>query len=74
MTPVLPFTSKKVAAFINSEGEFRSKSWDEINASPLKSGTRINKPEILFKKIDDDVILQEIEKLEATVREAMSSN
>lgn len=74
MAPILPFTSEKVAALINSADEFRSKSWDEIKACPLPSGTRIEKPEILFKKIDDDVIHQEVEKLNATVQEAMSSD
>lgn len=64
--PYLPFTSQKLRTMLN----LPKLSWDEITASiekPLiKSGITINKPQLLFEKIEDDVIQIQLDKLNAT--------
>ena len=66
LEPYLPFTAQKIQKMIN----FTPKTWDEIR--DLKIAQSIGKIEILFKKIDDDVINVQIEKIkqkEITIEE-----
>lgn len=58
--PFLPFTAKKLADMLNSPLD-----WELAGSSDdcLKEGHTINKASLLFEKIEDDVIEQQIEKL-----------
>ncbi len=58
--PFLPFTADKVKKMIN----FIPQDWDEI--SEPKLAPTIDKPEILFQKIDNDTIDIQIKKLKKT--------
>ena len=59
LQPFLPFTSKKVFKLLNlSKDEYK---WaDEI---VFENGHQINQPELLYQKIEDDVIQKQIDKL-----------
>jgi len=62
--PFLPLTSKKMAEMmcINSK-DF---SWDDIGKfNLLKNGQQLPKPGLLFEKIEDDVVDQQITKLKS---------
>lgn len=54
--PVLPFSSEKLFRMLNisSEGE----SWASASELKLPAGHKLNKPEILFRKIEDPEIDQ----------------
>ncbi len=58
--PFLPFTSQKIKQQIN----FIEQTWDELS-SP-KVAPAIAKPEILFKKIENDIIELQVAKLKHT--------
>ncbi len=58
--PFLPFTSAKLTAMLNMP-EFTWK--DAGNAGLLKDGQQLNRPELLFERIEDDVIEAQIQKL-----------
>ena len=64
--PFLPFTAKKLRNILNVE----IKNWDNIlitqTESLIKSGHQINASELLFEKIEDDTIQQQLDKLAAT--------
>jgi methionyl-tRNA synthetase len=66
MHPVLPFTAQKVWELLNLPGTVEEQNWDDAANINLSEGHLINKPKILFAKIEDDVIEQEIEKLNDT--------
>lgn len=52
--PVLPFTSKKLLGMLNiTESEMH---WANAEKLTLLSGHKLNKPEILFKRIEDSEI------------------
>lgn len=55
-SPVIPFASEKIYAMLNSTPA----GWDELGMENLKEGHRLNKTEIIFPKIEDDVIEQQI--------------
>ncbi|MBN1927665.1 MAG: methionine--tRNA ligase [Prolixibacteraceae bacterium] len=58
--PFLPYTMDKLRGFINLE----RLDWDQLGRSDLiPSGHQINKPELLFEKIEDPVIDAQIQKL-----------
>jgi methionyl-tRNA synthetase len=60
MEPFLPFSAKKIAAFLNIDGL----SWDDIGTKDLlKPGHAITQPSLLFDKIEDITINQQLEKL-----------
>ena len=63
LQPFLPRTAKKISSFLN----FVSKNWEDAGTGHLlPEGHQINKPEILFSKIDDDFVEKEREKLKQT--------
>ncbi|MBS9462777.1 methionine--tRNA ligase [Flagellimonas sp. 389] len=74
--PFLPFTSKKLKTILNIgsgshtepiEGAVDT-SWNTIETQEtlLSSGHQINKSELLFRKVEDNEIEAQLEKLEAT--------
>lgn len=71
MAPFLPFTSQKLIKMLNIEDRIH---WDEAVEMELPSGHRINKPTILFTKIEDSVIEEEISKLESIENQTNGNN
>ncbi len=65
--PFLPFTSKKLKGILNME-DLEPLNWNSINPEKnlLLSKHQIGKAELLFAKIEDNDIQQQIDKLEAT--------
>ena len=61
--PFLPNASKKIKEIIN----LKETKWTEINIDNpiLNSQNKINKPELIFRKIEDEEIENQIEKLKA---------
>ena len=57
--PVLPFSSEKLFKMLNS----KPVEWKESGKSFLKEGHQINSAEILFPKIEDEMIEEQISKL-----------
>lgn len=63
LEPFLPFTTKKIRKIIN----INQIAWDNLGKHDLlKTGHQINKPELLFAKIEDNEIEFQINKLLAT--------
>ena len=58
--PFLPKTAKKLQGFLNINCE----KWNDLkDAGELTVGSQINKAEILFKKIEDEFVELEVQKL-----------
>jgi methionyl-tRNA synthetase len=61
--PFLPFTMNKLRSFLN----LGRLNWSELGRRDLlKAGDRVNAPELLFEKIEDDAIQRQVDKLLAT--------
>ena len=58
-SPVLPFSTEKLFKILNS----KPVKWSESGKSFLNEGHQINTAEILFPKIEDEVIKEQISKL-----------
>ena len=61
LSPVLPFTSVKIFKMLKSD----LVSWFDSGKDNLKAGHELNKPEILFRKIEDEDIAKQKENLAA---------
>ena len=58
--PFLPFSSEKLRKMLNME----SFEWNQLGRTDLlQAGHRLPKPELLFEKIEDDVIEAQVQKL-----------
>ncbi len=60
LEPFLPFSMEKLRGFLN----FEKQDWNKLgNTSLLPAGHKINQSELLFEKIEDEVIEAQLQKL-----------
>ena len=63
--PFLPFTSKKLFDMLNIEPE--RFSWDDAGAQNLlKTGHILGKAELLYEKVEDEIIEKQVARLKST--------
>ncbi len=63
MEPFIPFSAEKLRKMINIE----SLRWEDLGKTDLlKPGDKVNKAELLFAKIEDETIQQQLDKLQAS--------
>ena len=63
--PFLPFSSEKLRKMIDMS-EF---SWEDLGKTDLlASGKQLPKPELLFAKVEDEAIEQQVKKLQDTIK------
>jgi len=77
MEPVLPFAAARLREMLRLEGVRPSTpdgegalGWDDAARPLLPEGHEIGRPEILFTKIEDEVIERQIARLEARAQQA----
>jgi len=63
--PFLPFTSSRIEQILN----FEKPDWKNNNSDTLKAGHVLNEPFLLFEKIEDEAIENQIEKLKGSLKE-----
>ena len=69
--PFLPFSSEKLRSMINMS----DLKWDNLGKTDLLvAGHELNKPELLFEKIEDEVVEAQIKKLEETKKANEAAN
>lgn len=69
--PFLPFSSEKLRNMINMS----DLKWDNLGQTDLlAAGHELNKPELLFEKIEDEVVEAQIKKLEETKKANEAAN
>ncbi|AEM70679.1 Methionyl-tRNA synthetase [Allomuricauda ruestringensis DSM 13258] len=66
--PFLPFTSSKLKGILRHAELDSASHWDDISTNDvlLPAGHQLNPSELLFRKIEDTEIQQQLDKLEAT--------
>ena len=69
--PFLPFSSEKLRNMINMS----DLKWENLGQTDLLvAGHELNKPELLFEKIEDEVVEAQIKKLEETKKANEAAN
>jgi methionyl-tRNA synthetase len=63
MEPVTPFSCRKILAMLNFNDHASPGSWDAAGEMVLPEGHQLGRPQILFTKLEDSVIEQELKNL-----------
>ncbi len=63
MAPVVPAASERLWAMLGLPGSVHAQDWDRCAGEPLPEGHALGKSEILFTKIEDAAIEQELSRL-----------
>jgi len=71
--PIIPETAEKVWKMLGFTSSLADQKWDDVLSHSLKEGQRLPAPQILFTKIEDEVIAKEIEALHKMMKGAPSS-
>ncbi len=61
--PVLPFSARKIWEMLNFEDDIVKAGWDSACEFKLEAGHQLGEPKILFRKIEDSEIEEQITKL-----------
>ncbi|MEN3038790.1 MAG: methionine--tRNA ligase [Candidatus Kryptonium sp.] len=67
--PVLPFSSRKIWNMLNLKDDIVKVGWDSAGELMLEAGHELGEPKILFRKIEDAEIDEEIKKLKIAAGE-----
>ena len=68
MAPFMPSSAEKLWQLLNLEGDVHKQDWFNTGGEKLPVGHLLNEPEILFAKIEDDVIAAEVARLQGTTQ------
>lgn len=63
--PIIPDAAEMMWEMLGQSHTLESASWDEVVSSSLVPSQQLGKPQILFTKVEDEVIEQEKAKLQA---------
>jgi methionyl-tRNA synthetase len=63
-SPIIPETAEKVWRMLGYHTPLTSHRWDDVVKERLPAGRALPKPSILFQRIEDSAIAQEIKKLD----------
>lgn len=63
-SPIIPGTAEKVWAMLGQQGSINDRGWENIMTTPLMAGQKLQEPQILFQKIEDEQIQKEITMLQ----------
>ncbi len=66
--PIIPETAEKVWSLIGYHSKLQDQSWDSVDQQSIPASQALQKPEILFQKIEDEQIKVELKKLHALAK------
>jgi len=61
--PFMPSSAEKIWASLGLEGSVHEQKWNDAKKPAIKGGHKIKEPQVLFKKIEDKDVQEEVEKL-----------
>ncbi len=68
MAPFLPFSAVKLWKLLNLPGNVHEQNWGQSGEAALAAGHVLNPPEVLFSKIENDVISEETNRLKSKAK------
>jgi methionyl-tRNA synthetase len=63
LAPFIPFSTDQIWKQISLEGNIHEQNWDSIGTILLKPGHKLGNIEPIFKKVDNDKIKEQVNKL-----------
>lgn len=71
-SPIIPTTAQKIWHMLGYKTELAKGNWKSIHTTPVPSKQKLNEPEILFRKVEDEEVETQIKKLGRIVKEGAS--
>lgn len=68
--PIIPDTAERVWKFLGYVSHLANASWNQVIETPIPAHQQLQEPHILFKKVEDEQVEQELEKLKKMSSEA----
>lgn len=62
-SPIIPEIAQKVWKMLGQRGEISKELWERVESETLPISQQLTEPEILFQRVEDVMIQEEIEKL-----------
>lgn len=62
-SPIIPETAQKVWEQLGFSSSLEKESWTEVQKLMIPEGQRLKTPQLLFRKVEDAEIMEQIEKL-----------
>lgn len=72
-SPIIPETANQIWKLLGYTEDLANGSWEEIAASTIPVGQQLRTPVILFKRVEDEAIAEEIAKLHALTKKGNGS-
>jgi methionyl-tRNA synthetase len=66
--PIIPTASAQLLKLLGMKVETKDLRWQSIAENPLQKGAKLIDPEILFHKVEDEVIARQLEKLHSMAK------
>ncbi len=73
-SPILPVTAQKIWHMLGFSGEIAKGNWKEISSQKVPTGQALKEPVILFRKVEDAEIEEQIEKLGKIAKKVETMN
>ncbi len=74
LEPYIPFSSERLWQQLNLQGSVHEQDWNSASELIIEAGHKINQPSVLFKKVQDEDIEKERQKLQRSVTEQQTQN
>lgn len=68
-SPIIPESAQKIWQMLGNCSELSKESWEKVQKMVLPAKEKLAEPQVLFRKIEDEEIAQQIEKLGRVVQE-----
>ncbi|NGX40963.1 MAG: Methionine--tRNA ligase [Candidatus Anoxychlamydiales bacterium] len=62
-SPIIPTSSQKIWKMIGNESGLSQGKWDSVKNLNLEEGKKLPPPEVIFQKIEDEKVIEEMDKL-----------
>lgn len=66
LEPYIPFSTEKLWKLLNLKTTVHEQNWSSASKKVITKGHKINKPKILFKKVENETIKKERKRLQKT--------
>jgi len=66
--PIIPDTAQKLWKLLGYTTDLADQKWNEVLKTKMTPGQALPKPEILFKRVEDSIIQEEVEALKSLVK------
>jgi methionyl-tRNA synthetase len=67
-SPIIPEAAQKIWELLGYESKLEELNWNEVLDTPLPVGRQLPAPAILFKKVEDEQVAEEVDRLATRIQ------